>query len=92
VAYSHVYDTLKYHKAVKLITLEQIRAAKQLIRVTADDLASKSGVGVTTIRRFELMAGVPYGNTRSVEEIQAALEEMGWLNLLALPETDTVFV
>jgi transcriptional regulator with XRE-family HTH domain len=60
-----------------LITSEQIRAARQLIRVTADDLASKSGVGVATIRRFELMAGVPSGNARSVEAIQAALEEMG---------------
>ena len=60
-----------------MITSEQIRAARQLIRVTADDLASKSGVGVATIRRFELMTGVPSGNARSVEAIQAALEEMG---------------
>ena len=60
-----------------MITSEQIRAARQLIRVTADDLAVKSGVGVATIRRFELMVGVPSGNARSVEVIQAALEQMG---------------
>jgi transcriptional regulator with XRE-family HTH domain len=70
---------------VKLITSEQIRAARQLIRVTADDLASKSGVGVATIRRFELMAGVPSGNARSVEAIQAALEEMG-VEFIGTPE------
>jgi transcriptional regulator with XRE-family HTH domain len=68
-----------------LITSEQIRAARQLIRVTADDLASKSGVGVATIRRFELMAGVPSGNARSVEAIQAALEEMG-VEFIGTPE------
>jgi transcriptional regulator with XRE-family HTH domain len=68
-----------------LITSEQIRAARQLIRVTADDLASKSGVGVATIRRFELMVGVPSGNARSVEAIQAALEEMG-VEFVGTPE------
>jgi len=68
-----------------LITSEQIRAARQLIRVTADDLASKSGVGVATIRRFELMAGVPSGNARSVEAIQAALEQMG-VEFVGTPE------
>lgn len=60
-----------------MITSAQIRAARQLIRITADDLASKSGVGVATIRRFELMVGVPSGNARSVDAIQAALEQMG---------------
>lgn len=68
-----------------MITSEQIRAARQLIRVTADDLASKSGVGVATIRRFELMVGVPSGNARSVEAIQAALEEMG-VEFVGTPE------
>ena len=68
-----------------MITSEQIRAARQLIRVTADDLASKSGVGVATIRRFELIAGVPSGNARSVEAIQAALEQMG-VEFIGTPE------
>jgi transcriptional regulator with XRE-family HTH domain len=68
-----------------LITSEQIRAARQLIRITADDLASKSGVGVATIRRFELMGGVPSGNARSVESIQAALEQMG-VEFIGTPE------
>ncbi len=68
-----------------MITSEQIRAARQLIRVTADNLASKSGVGVATIRRFELMVGVPSGNARSVEAIQAALEQMG-VEFIGTPE------
>jgi transcriptional regulator with XRE-family HTH domain len=60
-----------------VITSEQIRAARQLIRVTADQLGKSSGVGVATIRRFELMSGVPSGNARLVESIQKALEEAG---------------
>jgi len=68
-----------------LITSEQIRAARQLIRVTADELARESGVGVATIRRFELMAGVPSGNARSVEAIQAALELLG-VEFIGTPE------
>ena len=60
-----------------MITSEQIRAARQLIRITADQLAKSSNVGVATIRRFELMTGVPSGNARLVESIQRALEEGG---------------
>ncbi len=60
-----------------MITSEQIRAARQLIRITADQLAKSSNVGVATIRRFELMTGVPSGNARLVESIQRALEEAG---------------
>jgi len=60
-----------------MIISEQIRAARQLLRITADDLARLSGVGVATIRRYELMTGVPSGNARSVEAIQHALESAG---------------
>lgn len=60
-----------------MITSEQIRAARQLIRMTADDLAKASGVGVATIRRFELMRGVPSGNARLLDSIQKALEKAG---------------
>ena len=60
-----------------MITSEQIKAARQLIRITADQLSKSSGVGVATIRRFELMTGVPSGNARLVESIQRALEDSG---------------
>lgn len=60
-----------------MITSEQIRAARQLLKITATELADKSGVGVATIRRFELMTGVPSGNARSIEAIQKALELAG---------------
>ena len=60
-----------------MITSEQIRAARQLIRITANQLAKSSGVGIATIRRFELMEGVPSGNARLLDSIQRALEIEG---------------
>lgn len=60
-----------------MITSEQIRAARQLVRITAAQLAEASGVGLATIRRFELMVGVPSGNARLLESIQRSLEESG---------------
>jgi transcriptional regulator with XRE-family HTH domain len=60
-----------------MITSEQIRAARQLIKITADTLAKKSGIGVATIRRYEAMSGIPSGNARSIDLIQKALEDLG---------------
>jgi transcriptional regulator with XRE-family HTH domain len=68
-----------------MITSEQIRAARQLVKVTAGDLAKKSGVGVATIRRYELMTGIPSGNARSIDLIQKALEELG-VEFIGTPE------
>lgn len=68
-----------------MIISEQIRAARQLVRITADELADLSGVGVATIRRFELMSGVPSGNARSIEAIQKALEGAG-VEFIGTPE------
>jgi len=68
-----------------LITSEQIRAGRQLIKITAVHLAKVSGVGVATIRRFELMTGVPAGNAKSLEAIQKALESLG-VEFIGTPE------
>lgn len=68
-----------------MIISEQIRAARQLVKITAGELAELSGVGVATIRRFELMSGVPSGNARSIEAIQKALESAG-VEFLGTPE------
>ncbi len=60
-----------------LITSNQIRAARALIRWTAQDLADSSGVAISTIKRMEVMEGVPAGNIKTLSAIQAALEEAG---------------
>ncbi len=59
------------------ITGSQIRAARALIRWTADDLAKASGVGVATIRRAELIDGIVNMTAPNVAAVQRALEEAG---------------
>jgi transcriptional regulator with XRE-family HTH domain len=61
----------------RLITSEQIRAGRALIKWSADDLAEASGVGIATIRRFESANGTPSGQLRILESIKKTLEKAG---------------
>jgi hypothetical protein len=60
-----------------MISTAQVRAARALIRWRAQDLADASGIGVATIRRMEVLDGVPSGQIRSLTAIQSALEAAG---------------
>ncbi|ADI29635.1 hypothetical protein M301_1252 [Methylotenera versatilis 301] len=60
-----------------LITSEQIRAGRALIKWSADELALSAGVGVATIRRFESVAGVPLGQLRVLELVKKSLQNAG---------------
>ncbi|WP_202943942.1 transcriptional regulator [Methylotenera versatilis] len=60
-----------------MITSEQIRAGRALIKWSADELALSAGVGVATIRRFESVAGVPLGQLRVLELVKKSLQNAG---------------
>lgn len=60
-----------------MLTSDQIRAARALIRWSAEDLARESGVGLSTIRRMEVAEGVPAASARNLAAIQEALENAG---------------
>ena len=60
-----------------MITSDQIRAARALIRWSAADLASASGIGSATIKRMEVMEGIPSGNVKTLQALKAALESAG---------------
>ena len=60
-----------------MISVEQIKAARAMLGWSAKDLAMKSGVGATTLRRYEMGAGVPSANTRVLLGIQHCLEAAG---------------
>ena len=60
-----------------MITSSQLRAARALLKITAVDLASISGVGISTIKRFELSDGVPSGNIKTIDSLKKALEKAG---------------
>ena len=60
-----------------MITSEQIRAGRALLRWTASKLAKESGVSVPTVQRMESVWGVPKGRAQNLEKIQRAMEKAG---------------
>ena len=60
-----------------MLTSEQIRAARSLLRWTAQDLAEFSGVSGRTIQRLEAATGVPGGHTKNLDSVRRALERAG---------------
>ncbi len=59
------------------ISIEQIKAARAMLGITAAQLAKISGVGGTTIRRYEMGSGIPNANLQNVIKIKTALEAEG---------------
>lgn len=70
---------------LKIISINQIRAARALLRWTAVDLAGASGVAVSTIRRIEVMDGEPLTHMRTLLAIQVAFESAG-IEFIDTPE------
>ena len=68
-----------------MITCGQIRAARSLLRITSNELAELAKVGVATIRRMELGEGVPPGNSRTLDQVRRALEDLG-VEFIGSPE------
>lgn len=62
---------------MKKITGAQIRAARALIRWTAEDLAEAASVGISTVRRAEAEDGFPSITAANLKLIRIALEGRG---------------
>lgn len=60
-----------------MITSEQVRAARALLRIEQDDLARRAHISAATIRRLEALNGVQRVSPGTVKEVQRALEEAG---------------
>jgi ribosome-binding protein aMBF1 (putative translation factor) len=69
---------MKYvNMKVKPLTSAQIRAARALLRWSAEDLARESTLGVTTIRRAELAKGETSMTTANDSAVRRTLEAAG---------------
>jgi len=68
-----------------LLTSAQIRAARALLRWSSADLSEQSGVGNATIKRLEVMEGVPSGQVRTLIALKQALEAAG-VEFIGTPE------
>ena len=61
-----------------MLTSEQIRAAKAMLRWSGDQLGREAGVSLSSIRRVEACSGVPEGqNIKTLMAIRHALESAG---------------
>jgi transcriptional regulator with XRE-family HTH domain len=69
-----------------LITSDQIRAARALLRWSGKDLAEKTGLGFSTLMRLEVLDGVPSAQAKTLENIQKAFEKAG-IEFIGSPES-----
>jgi transcriptional regulator with XRE-family HTH domain len=60
-----------------MITSEQIRAARSLLRWEQRDLARASGVGLSNIKRLETIPGPLAAREGTIEALRRALEAAG---------------
>ena len=69
-----------------MITSDQIRAARALLRWSGRDLAEKTGLGFSTLMRLEVLDGVPSAQAKTLETIQRAFEKAG-IEFIGSPES-----
>ena len=60
-----------------MISAAQIRAARALAGISADELARRAGVGWATVQRFESAPGIPLSRSGTLERVKVALESAG---------------
>lgn len=72
-----------------LITSEQIRACRAVLRWTVDDLAEKTGISVSTLKRIEKVNGYPSCRIENIEKIRTTFEKT---NAVHLPDSKTVIL
>ena len=63
---------------MSIITSDQVRAGKALLRWSGQELAKRAGVSLSTIRRIEAASGIPEDqNIKTLIAVAAALEAGG---------------
>ncbi len=60
-----------------MLTSDQIRVARALLRWSARQLAENAGVHVTTVQRMECGYGPVAGTVQTLAKVQRALEDAG---------------
>ena len=60
-----------------MITSQQIRAARALLRITVAELAEMSEVGIATIKRIEAVNGIPPSHARTLDQLVRTLTNAG---------------
>lgn len=69
-----------------MITSDQIRAARAMLRWSGKELAEKSGLGFSTLMRIEVLDGVPGTHVKTLEAIKRTFEAAG-IEFIGTPES-----
>ena len=60
-----------------MITGSQIRSARAALRWSVQELADRSGISIQTIKRLEVVEGIPQSRVQTPLDIKSALEAAG---------------
>jgi transcriptional regulator with XRE-family HTH domain len=60
-----------------MITGGQIRSARAALRWSVQKLADRSGISIQTIKRLEVVEGIPQSRVQTLLDIKSALEAAG---------------
>jgi len=60
-----------------MLTGAQIRAARAVLKLTAQELAERAGVSLQTVQRFESVDDVPPSRSSKLLDVKKALESAG---------------
>lgn len=63
--------------SIPKVSIEQVKAARALLRWSQNDLAEKSGVSIPTVKRLEAATGEIGGRADTIAAIRSALESAG---------------
>jgi transcriptional regulator with XRE-family HTH domain len=62
---------------ITMVTSEQLKAARALLKWRQVDLAEASGLALITIKRLESISGPLYARQGTIDALQHALERAG---------------
>ncbi len=65
------------YRLIRLITSEQIRAGRALLRISVVQLAKLSNIGEATIKRIEAGRGLPSANIKTLNSLIKAFQTAG---------------
>ncbi|WP_215287823.1 helix-turn-helix transcriptional regulator [Polynucleobacter sp. MWH-Spelu-300-X4] len=68
-----------------MFTSAQLRSARATLKWSLEELSQRSGVGTTTLKRFESADGVPNGNLSTFNTLRKIFEEAG-IEFIGTPE------
>ncbi len=72
-----------------LITSEQIRACRGILRWTVEDLAAKTGISSSTLKRMEKQDGYPSARIENIEKIKTVFEDT---KVVQIPDAKTILI